>query len=347
MTDTDQRLHQLGVWVQRACGEPIVRIEAASADASFRRYFRIWRGDGSTRIVMDAPPDKEALGPFVKITHLLQRCGVHVPDIEAQDDAGGFLLMEDLGSTHFLARLTNGGDAQQLYGDALAALRGIQLRGLALQSQLGVYDEAALERELRLMPEWFCTQHLQLVLDEDEQQLLDATFALLRSAVLEQPRVFVHRDYHSRNLMVTAARNPGVIDYQDALSGPVGYDLVSLLKDCYIGWPRARVEAWVADYRATLLAEGASALCGADDAEFLRWFDFIGLQRHIKVLGIFARLCYRDGKSGYLADLSLTLDYVRDAARRYPEFTGFSAWLERRVVPVLAAANRRALQVAT
>lgn len=343
MTDTDPRLQQLEVWLQRALGAPPVRIAAASADASFRRYFRVWRSDGGTRIAMDAPPDREPIAPFVQIAALLERCGVHVPHLEAVDAAAGFVLMEDLGSTHLLAALHAGGDAGALYGDALAALRGIQLRGLESLDQLASYDDAVLEREMRLMPEWFCARHLRRVPDESELQLLDATFALLRAAALEQPRVLVHRDYHSRNLMVTAGRSPGIIDFQDALAGPVGYDLVSLLKDCYVAWPRERVEQWLAGHRAALAAEGGGALCGVDAQQFLRWFDLAGLQRHIKVLGIFARLWYRDSKSGYLADLPLTLEYVRDTARRYPELARFSAWLERCVVPELPAANRRAL----
>ncbi|MFT3907460.1 MAG: phosphotransferase [Steroidobacteraceae bacterium] len=341
MTDTDPRLQQLGVWLQRSPAAPVARMEPASADASFRRYFRVWCTDGSTRIAMDAPPDKEALAPFVHVARLLERCGAHVPHLESVDEAAGFALMEDLGGTHFLAHLQSGADPATLYGEALAALRRIQLGGRELQQELPRYDAVVLEREMRLMPEWFCGRHLQRVLDEDEQQLIDATFAFLVREALAQPRVFVHRDYHSRNLMITPRRSPGIIDFQDALSGPVGYDLVSLLKDCYVSWPRAQVERWLAEYRAALILEGGAELAGVDDAQFLRWFDLIGLQRHIKVLGIFARLWYRDGKSGYLADLPLTLHYVRDTARRYPELAAFSAWLEARVAPLLAAANAR------
>jgi hypothetical protein len=192
------------------------------------------------------------------------------------------------------------------------------------------------------MPEWFFTRHLALTLTAEESQIVEVAYEFLITEALAQPLVFVHRDYHSRNLMVVAERNPGVLDFQDALSGPIGYDLVSLLKDCYIGWPRERVVRWVAGYRGLLLARGAKA--GASDAEFLRWFDLIGLQRHIKVLGIFSRLWYRDGKAGYLRDLPLTLEYVRDTSRRYPELADFSGLLERRVIPELARANARVEQ---
>jgi aminoglycoside/choline kinase family phosphotransferase len=193
---------------------------------------------------------------------------------------------------------------------------------------------------MALMPEWFFARHLQIELSQAENELLAQTFELLTREALSQPQVFVHRDYHSRNLMVVEQRNPGVLDFQDALRGPIGYDLVSLLKDCYIGWPRERVERWVSDYGAALRVRGFNQ--ARDDREFLRWFDFIGVQRHIKVLGIFSRLWYRDGKSGYLRDLPLTLEYVRDACTRYPELADFSRFMEQRVVPQLQPANARA-----
>jgi aminoglycoside/choline kinase family phosphotransferase len=192
---------------------------------------------------------------------------------------------------------------------------------------------------MALMPEWFCRRHLELTLSSAENQIIADAFEFLIAEALMQPAVFVHRDYHSRNLMVTSERNPGVIDFQDALRGPIGYDLVSLLKDCYIGWPRERVEHWVIGYRNLLRSHGGPG--GRDDREFIRWFDLIGLQRHIKVLGIFARLWYRDGKAGYLNDLPLTLEYVRDTSTRYPELTEFSDLLERRIVPELPRANAR------
>jgi len=262
-----------------------------------------------------------------------------VPQVEASDARRGFVLLEDLGSSSFLSQLQADGDVEALYQDALAALLRIQIAGRELHHELPRYDREVLARELELMPQWFCARHLQLSLGDTERALLESTFEFLIAEALAQPVVFVHRDFHSRNLMVVGAGNPGIIDFQDALAGPCGYDLVSLLKDCYIGWPRARVESWVRGYRARLIAAGGDG--GRDESMFLRWFDLIGLQRHIKVLGIFARLWYRDGKRGYLDDLPRTLDYVRDSAHRYPELQQFSHWLETRLAPALAPANAR------
>lgn len=340
----DVRIDQIHDWLTAQLHFPLSRLEPASFDASFRRYFRVWRSDGATRVVMDAPPDKEDIGPFLKVAGLLARCGVHVPQIEAVDATHGFVLLEDLGSVLYLARLRAGDEPEALYGDALEALRRIQQQGRGAAAELARYDRGALEREMALMPEWFCGRHLGLTLDAQDLGVLADTFERLVQAALEQPVVFVHRDYHSRNLLLTARDNPGIIDFQDALAGPVTYDLVSLLKDCYIEWPRERVEGWVQAYRTRLASGGAAA--GESGAQFLYWFDLMGLQRHIKVLGIFARLWWRDGKSGYLADLPRTLRYVTDTAARYSELAPLRAWLERRVQPVFAAANARVLSQA-
>jgi aminoglycoside/choline kinase family phosphotransferase len=340
MSSSDPRLDQLQNWLRTELRWPFVRVAPASTDASFRRYFRIWGADGATRIVMDAPPDKEDVGPYLQVSALLERCEVHVPQVEASDARLGFVLLEDLGSISYLSRLQAGGDADALYHDALEALLRIQVKGREAARQLPRYDRIVLAREMALMPEWFCARHLLLSLEDRDRALIGATFEFLIAEALAQPTVFVHRDYHSRNLMVLDSDNPGVIDFQDALGGPCGYDLASLLKDCYIDWPRARVETWVSGYRARLIAAGGDG--GSDQALFLRWFDLVGLQRHIKVLGIFARLWYRDGKSGYLGDLPRTLDYVRDTARRYEELREFSHWVEARLVPELEHANARA-----
>jgi aminoglycoside/choline kinase family phosphotransferase len=338
----DVRIALIRDWLARDLGwKHELRLEPASADASFRRYFRVWRASGSSAVVMDAPPDRESIAPYLHIAGLLRGCGVHVPEVEAADAERGFLLLEDMGSTHMLARLGAGGNPDRLYGEALAALTLIQLHGEAASRELAPYDADVLEREMRLLPKWFCARHLGLTLDEEDCALLTETFTFLIREALAQPVVFVHRDYHSRNLMVTAERSPGVIDFQDALAGPIGYDLVSLLKDCYVSWPRARVATWLDDYRARLRAAGANV--GADNSEFLRWFELAGLQRHLKVLGIFCRLWYRDGKREYLVDLPLTLDYVRGTAARYAELRRFSAWVEATLVPGLEAANARAL----
>src|SRR5690348_5820200 len=338
MAENDARLALLQGWLARDLGLRPMRIERASSDASFRRYFRVVCDD-STLVAMDAPPETEDVRPYLHVTTLLEPLGIHVPHVYEADVPRGFVLLEDLGSTHYLARLGAGGDPRQLYGDALQALAEIQLRGAAAAAALAPYDRAPLARELSLMPEWFLDRHLALQLTGAEREMIAAAFEFLIGEALSQPEVFVHRDYHSRNLMVVGERNPGVIDFQDALRGPIGYDLVSLLKDCYISWPRERVLEWVNEYRSLLRSRGGRA--GGGPAQFLRWFDLIGVQRHIKVLGIFARLWYRDGKPGYLRDLPLTLDYVRESCRLYPELAALSEFLERRVAPELPRANER------
>jgi aminoglycoside/choline kinase family phosphotransferase len=347
MTSPDLRLAILTRWVGEELGHRLERISVASADASFRRYFRAHLADGRSLIVMDAPPEREDIGPYLCVTGLLAEIGLHVPKVHAVDQARGLVLLEDLGTEQYLAALQDRSRADALYGEALGALCTLQLRGGAAAAQLPPYDDAVLQRELELMPEWFAVQHLGIVLTDEDRGVLAASFKVLREEALAQPVTFVHRDYHSRNLMVLPAAGPGIIDFQDALAGPVGYDLVSLLKDCYVRWPRAQVEGWLRGHRAALRAGGGGALTGSSDREFLRWFDFIGVQRHIKVLGIFARLCWRDGKLGYLDDLPLTLGYTLDACARHPELSDLGAWLRRLALPGLEAANDRARIAAT
>ena len=341
MTRSDARLALIEDWLSRELRLAPQRIEPASSDASFRRYFRVFGARG-TWIVMDAPPEKEDVRLYLKVAQLLESLGVHVPHVHEADSARGLLLLEDLGTTLYLDRLSAGDDPQPLYGDALAALAAIQVRGAAASHELPPYDSAALGRELALMPEWFLARHLGLEATPAEGELIAQAFTFRIREALAQPAVFVHRDYHARNLMVVPGRNPGVIDFQDALRGPVGYDLVSLLKDCYIAWPRARVVDWVSGYRARLgAAGGAGGLAGASEAQFLRWFDLIGVQRHIKVLGIFCRLWYRDGKRGYLADLPRVLAYVRETCALYAELSSLGRLLTERVAPELPRANAR------
>jgi N-acetylmuramate 1-kinase len=344
MSDNDTRLALIQHWLTSELHMKVSRIEPASSDASFRRYFRAFSSD-ETYIVMDAPPGKEDVRPYVRVSGMLETIGAHVPHIHEQDEARGMLLLEDLGTTQYLQRLLEGADGDRLYGDALDALATVQVQGRAACAQLAPYGRPELARELALMPEWFLAGHLSLTLSDAEQRMVEAAFEFLIAAALAQPRVFVHRDYHARNLMVMTSRNPGIIDFQDALAGPVGYDLVSLLKDCYIAWPRERVIGWVQGFRARLLRSGGEA--GTDEDEFVRWFDLVGAQRHIKVLGIFCRLWYRDGKSGYLPDLPRTLDYVRDVCARYGELAPMARFLEERVVPQLPRANERVRQQRT
>jgi aminoglycoside/choline kinase family phosphotransferase len=356
MLKNDARLALIRSWLTRDLGWRIGRISVASADASFRRYFRVSRGDvdpaawapkADTLIVMDAPPGKEDITPYLKVTALLEQAGAHVPHVHASDGKRGLIVMEDLGDTQYLSMLKTGRGVDKLYGEALATLANIQVRGLRAAVALEPYDRAELERELNLMPEWFLDKHLGFELSPEERALITVTNEILINEALLQPQVFVHKDFHSRNLMVLPPAvqgkgGPGVIDFQDALRGPIGYDLVSLLKDCYISWSRERVERWVRGYRRVLGNLGANV--GDSEYQFMRWFDLIGVQRHIKVLGVFARLWHRDGKIGYLADLPLTLEYVRDACARYPELVEFGRWLEWRVVPHLAAANAKQVE---
>jgi aminoglycoside/choline kinase family phosphotransferase len=336
MLETDARVALIRDWLARDLRLPVLRIEPASSDASFRRYFRVFCTAG-TYVVMDAPPGKEDVRPYLKVSQLLESLGAHVPHVHESDAQRGLLLLEDLGATLYLERLDAGDDPEPLYADALRVLALIQVRGREACAQLAPYGRAELAREMALMPEWFLARHLSLTPSAAEAQLLGGAFEFLIQEALAQPVVFVHRDYHARNLMVVRERNPGIIDFQDALRGPVAYDLASLLKDCYIAWPRERVVHWVSGHRAQLRAQGGDA--GASEAQFLRWFDLIGVQRHIKVLGIFCRLWYRDGKPGYLPDLPRTLEYVRDTCARYAELSALHSFLEQRVVEPLARAN--------
>jgi aminoglycoside/choline kinase family phosphotransferase len=341
MSSPDERFNLVSDWVTHEQRLSPLRIEPASSDASFRRYFRVFTATGSY-IVMDAPPGREDVRPYLNITVMLETAGVHVPRVYEWDTQRGLLLLEDLGTRQYLPALQSGGNADQLYRDALQSLADFQVKGRESAFELPPYDREVLVREMALMPEWFCARHLGMELNREQGEMLTAAFEFLVAEALVQPQVFVHRDYHSRNLMITRERNPGIIDFQDALRGPVGYDLVSLLKDCYISWPRARVEGWVRDYRLMMHKRGALS-AGTNDAQMLRWFDVIGIQRHLKVLGIFCRLWYRDGKSGYLNDLPLTLQYVVDACGSFPQLAGLRDFLLEFAVPGLPPANSRAL----
>ncbi|HTY94895.1 MAG TPA: phosphotransferase [Steroidobacteraceae bacterium] len=341
MSHADERFGLVTDWVTRELKLSPRRIEPASSDASFRRYFRVFH-EGGTHIVMDAPPGREDVRPYLNITVMLETAGVHVPRVFEWDAERGLLLLEDLGTRPYLPALRGGEAVDSLYRDALQALADIQVRGRESAFELPAYDRPVLVREMALMPEWFCARHLRLELTRAQGEMLTAAFEFLVAEALAQPQVFVHRDYHSRNLMITRERNPGIIDFQDALRGPVGYDLVSLLKDCYIGWPRPRVEAWVREYRLMMHKRGALS-AGDNDVQMLRWFDVIGIQRHLKVLGIFARLWYRDGKAGYLDDLPLTLQYAIDACARFPQLSALREFLSRTAAPALPQATAREL----
>ena len=311
-----ERFAQIQTWLQRVLPGEIFDLAPASSDASFRRYFRVSLGQRSltaqrSLIVMDAPPQQENCTSFIHVAQLFAAAGVHVPQILAQDLTQGFLLLSDLGCDTYLAQL-NDASADALYRDANAALIKIQLA--SKPDQLPPYDAAHLLRELRLFPEWYVAKHLQVQLTPSQTAVLENALQLILSQVLAQPTVYVHRDYHARNLMCSEP-NPGVLDFQDAVLGPITYDLASLYKDAYIAWDEERVLDWTIRYWE--MAKQAHLPVADDFGAFYRDFEWMGIQRHLKVLGIFARLYHRDGKAGYLKDMPLVLYYLRSACERY------------------------------
>jgi aminoglycoside/choline kinase family phosphotransferase len=324
-----QRIAQLKDWLNTLPGLDAFSIEPASGDASFRRYFRIGVGDKSY-IAMDAPTDKEDTKPFIHVANAFERIGLKVPHIHAKRLDQGFLLLEDLGSALYLDQL-NSQTVDRLYSDAIEALITLQADGP--RQGLPRYDSKLLMNEMELFRDWLLDAHLQLKLTQQERQMMDKLFHVLTDNALQQPQVCVHRDYHSRNLMVVEHNNPGVIDFQDAVIGPVTYDLVSLLKDCYIEWSLEQVEAWASGYFK--LACQAGILTAEDESTFLTWFDLMGVQRHLKASGIFARLNQRDGKPGYLQDIPRTLSYILGVTDRYREIEELGDFLRLRVMPRL------------
>ena len=309
----DNRQQQLETWLSTALKSAKFTLTTASADASFRRYFRVHVAD-KTLIAMDAPPTHESCAPFVQVAQLLAEAGLNAPKVLAQDLAQGFLLLSDLGDDTYLSKL-NDKTAPELYKNATDAL--IQMQGISVTGDLPNYDAAMLGREMQLFPDWYVTQHLKTTLTPEQQVVLNNTFKLLSENILAQGQVFVHRDYHSRNLMLTAENNPGILDFQDAVYGAISYDLVSLLKDAYIGWDEEQVIDWAVRYWQP--AKKAGLPIPDDFSEFYRDFEWMGAQRHIKVLGIFARLSHRDGKHNYLNDMPIVMAYLRKVCERYVE----------------------------
>ncbi len=324
-----QRSNELNAWLDERFNQ--YDIAPVSDDASFRRYFRVTPvGNAQRFIVMDAPPDKEDVAPFIDIAKRLRAAGLNAPQVHARDEARGFLLLDDFADRQYLGEL-NDDSVERLYGDALGALAVMQ--ACVPSDGLPDYDETLLRAEMQLFPDWLLDRQLGLKLDDGDRRRLDSVFDLLVENALAQPRVFVHRDYHSRNLMRLEKANPGILDFQDAVNGPLTYDLVSLLRDCYVCWPRERVVDWAWGYFD--LAVQSGILREENEKDFLRWFDLMGIQRQLKAAGIFARLNLRDGKPGYLGDIPRTLGYIVEVAPDYPELEAFGEWLRGRVLPRL------------
>lgn len=323
------RINHLEKWLETILGVPNPQLIPLTNDASFRSYYRVV-ANGNSYVVMDAPPDKENCRPFVKIAQKLRASGLNAPDISAYDLEQGFLMLTDFGSQLYLSALNEAeNQADHLYREAIESLVVMQSRTFA--NDLPLYDHRLLHDEMNLFSTWLMGTHLNLMLTATEKTDLATCFELLSQMALVQPPVFVHRDYHSRNLMVFPAHNPGILDFQDAVFGPLTYDLVSLLRDCYIAWPQEQIMGWVDYYYA--LASSAGILAEVDKQLFLKWFDWMGIQRHLKASGIFARLYRRDGKAGYLKDIPRTLGYIVMASAAYPELTPLQTLVKTRVLP--------------
>ena len=316
-----QRHAQLQRWAQQIEQNPDLTLRLISGDASFRKYYR-----AANRIWVDAPPETEKNREFIDNAQALQRTNISAPVVHHSDLEQGFLCVSDLGDDALLSRL-NDESVSAWYQKALQLLP--QLTHIELE--LPIFDAEFMARENSIFPEWLLGKHLQLILSVDEKELLAETFSLLTANNLQQPQVVMHRDFHSRNLMVLADESLAVIDFQDMVLGPLTYDAVSLLKDCYCRWPDAVIEQGVA--QAYQLYSESGILSDVSYAQFVQWLDLTGMQRHLKAAGIFIRLYYRDGKSGYLKDIPRTLGYVRDVAAHYPQLTAFAAWLDQRVLP--------------
>ena len=306
----DLRREALRTWLVAQLPGTTFTLAPASADASFRRYFRV-TFDGVTRIAMDAPPDREDSRPFIHVAQLMRAAGVHVPEVLAADTSQGFMLLTDLGNTTYLKGFTED-NADTLFRDAIAAL--ITWQRASRPDVLPPYDRALLQREMDLFPEWYVGRHLGITLNDAQRDALSKINHLLADSALAQPPVYVHRDYMPRNLMLSSP-NPGVLDFQDAVYGPITYDVASLFRDAFLSWPEERVIDWVARYWEQ--AKRAQLPVDPDFGEFYRALEWMGLQRHLKVLGIFARIHYRDGKPGYLEDTPRFLRYAREVGSRY------------------------------
>ena len=309
---SDPRLTQLHEWIKENLGNIKYTLTAVSGDASFRRYFRLV-GKDHQYIAVDSPPEKESNDAFVNVTHLLEAEGLPVPHIHYSSLDFGFFLLSDLGD-ELLLNILNENNVDDLYNKALNALSIIQQTPA---TSLPLYDEQLLLQEMELFREWFLTKHLSLQLSDEENQILSKTYKDLADSALKQPQVFVHRDFHSRNLMHIEGKYPGIIDHQDAVLGPITYDLVSLLRDCYIKWPNQKVIEFALSYYEKVLDR--NEISNIQEKTFLKWFDLMGMQRHLKAIGIFSRLNIRDNKPTYIEDIPRTLNYIKSVANKYSE----------------------------
>lgn len=360
----DQRMDALVAWARHCLEDmtgysPVVGdVEVVSGDASFRRYFRL-RFERELQcdqelvseskrqyllqsqfVLVDAPPAHEDCEQFVRIARLFRKAGVLTPRVLEVDYDRGFMLLQDFGDDLYLPALQEGVNVDEMYRAAMTSL--VQLQAQGDTAGLPSYDRALLRKELNLFNDWFCERFLELMLNDDERALLERTWTFLEDAALSQDQVCVHRDFHSRNLMLLSPdpelnpdQAPGVIDFQDAVIGANTYDLVSLLRDCYIVWPAERVRAWALEFREMALAVNLIKNdSDHDERSFLRDFDLMGLQRHLKVIGIFSRLNLRDGKSSYMADIPLVIDYVLQVAAQHPEMNEFMQWFQSKILPL-------------
>mgnify|MGYP005850977957 CR=1 FL=1 len=324
----ENRFENMTAWLAENPKTAGCRVEPASVDASFRKYYRVYTEDGP-RIVMDAPPDRESCATFIDVTARLHEAGVHAPAIFRKDLQRGFLLLSDLGKELYLDAL-NEDTADELYDDAITTL--VTMQKACRSEGLPPYDEQLLRSEMLLFQDWLVQTHVGHSPTTAERNALSDICNSLVTSALQQPQVFVHRDYHSRNLAVHADHNPGVLDYQDAVRGPVSYDIVSLLKDCYVKWPAANIRYWLNLFHE----RSGHLLADTDPQQLLRWFDLMGVQRHLKASGIFCRLYHRDGKAGYLGDIPRTLGYILDLRPDYPELEPLCDLIESAVLPRLS-----------
>ncbi|SMN11330.1 COG3178: Predicted phosphotransferase related to Ser/Thr protein kinases [uncultured Candidatus Thioglobus sp.] len=336
-TRMQTRMETLHDWLAITMPNKNYHLQRIAGDASFRQYFRLTQNN-QTFIVMDAPPEQEDCKPFINITKRLLQAQINVPKIMAQNLPKGFLLLSDLGNIHYFDQLKQADitpeHATALYGNAINVL--LKLHERLNTKGLPLYNKKLLIQEMDLFKHWLLQEYIGIALTKQIQNILDTIFNLLAHEALSQPQIFVHRDYHSRNLIWNKSGDPGVLDFQDAVAGPITYDLVSLLKDCYIKWPKQQIQQWANDYFMQI----AKYHTNIEQEKFMRWFNLMGVQRHLKASGIFARLHLRDHKSHYLQEIPRTLSYIIDLGNDYPELEELIQYIQNQVIPSISRSNR-------